>query len=159
MLCKILKLTSGDTVIGNVVEESRGYIEVHRPMRVVIVPKVLEENTFHMSMMKWDPLINFTLNSRIFKQSIVSVSEATDDVLEVYTELYNQFEAGEHEENTAEEDTKATAGEDTEDTAGEYTEDTVGEEFIKKKETQKFLDGFQEIDNYLDNENIYISHI
>ena len=68
-------------------------------MRVVIVPKVLEENTFHMSMMKWDPLINFTLNSRIFKQSIVSVSEATDDVLEVYTELYNQFEAGEHEEN------------------------------------------------------------
>jgi len=99
MLCKILKLTSGDTVIGNVVEESRGYIEVHRPMRVVIVPKVLEENTFHMSMMKWDPLINFTLNSRIFKQSIVSVSEATDDVLEVYTELYNQFEAGEHEEN------------------------------------------------------------
>jgi hypothetical protein len=50
-------------------------------------------------MMKWDPLINFTIPSRIFKQSIVSVSEATDDVLEVYTELYNQFEAGEHEEN------------------------------------------------------------
>ena len=99
MLCKILKLTSGDTVIGNVVEESRGYIEVHRPMRVVIVPKVLEENTFHMSMMKWDPLINFTIPSRIFKQSIVSVSEATDDVLEVYTELYNQFEDGEQEEN------------------------------------------------------------
>ena len=99
MLCKILKLASGDTVIGNVVEESRGYIEVHRPMRVVIVPRALEENTFHMSMMKWDPLMNFTFPSRIFKQSIVSVSEATDDVLEVYTELYNQFEAGEHEEN------------------------------------------------------------
>ena len=99
MLCKILKLSSGDTVIGNVVEESRGYIEVHRPMRVVIIPRALEENTFHMSMMKWDPLMNFSLNSRIFKQSIVSVSEATDDVLEVYTELYNQFETGEHEEN------------------------------------------------------------
>jgi predicted P-loop ATPase/GTPase len=99
MLCKVLKLTSGDTVIGNVVEESRGYIEVHRPMRVVIVPKVLEENTFNLSMMKWDPLMNFTLPSRIFKQSIVSVSEATDDVLEVYTELYNQYEAGEQEEN------------------------------------------------------------
>ena len=99
MICKILKLASGDTVIGNVVEESRGFIEVHRPMRVVIVPRALEENTFHMSMMKWDPLMNFTLNSRIFKQNIVSVSEATDEVLEVYTELYNQFEAGEHEEN------------------------------------------------------------
>ena len=99
MLCKILKLASGDTVIGNVVEESKGYIEVHRPMRVVIVPRALEENTFHMSMMKWDPLMNFTFPSRIFKQSIVSVSEATDDVLEVYTEVYNQFDAGEHEEN------------------------------------------------------------
>ena len=99
MLCKIIKLTSGDTVIGNIVEESKGFIEIHRPMRVVIVPKVLEENTYHLSMMKWDPLINFTLPSRIFKQSIVSVSEATDDVLEVYTELYNQFEAGEREEN------------------------------------------------------------
>jgi hypothetical protein len=99
MLCKIIKLTSGDTVIGNIVEESKGFIEIHRPMRVIIVPKVLEENTYHLSMMKWDPLINFTLPSRIFKQSIVSVSEATDDVLEVYTELYNQFEAGEREEN------------------------------------------------------------
>lgn len=99
MICKILKLTSGDTVIGNIVEESKGFIEIHRPMRVVIIPKPLEENVFHMSMMKWDPLINFTIPSRIFKQSIVSVSEATNDVLEVYTELYNQFEAGEHEEN------------------------------------------------------------
>ena len=99
MLCKIIKLTSGDTVIGNIVEESKGFIEIHRPMRVIIVPKVLEENTYHLSMMKWDPLINFTIPSRIFKQSIVSVSEATTDVLEVYTELYNQFEAGEHEEN------------------------------------------------------------
>ena len=99
MICKILKLTSGDTVIGNIVEESKGFVEIHRPMRVVIIPKPLEENVFHMSMMKWDPLINFTIPSRIFKQSIVSVSEATNDVLEVYTELYNQFEAGEHEEN------------------------------------------------------------
>ena len=98
MLCKILKLTSGDTVIGNVVEESGGYIEVHRPMRVVIVPKVLEENTFHMSMMKWDPLINFTLNSRIFKQSIVSVSEATSEIIRVYGEAYKEFESNEEDE-------------------------------------------------------------
>ena len=119
MICKILKLSSGDTVIGNVVEESRGFIEVHRPMRVVIVPRALEENTFHMSMMKWDPLMNFTLNSRIFKQNIVSVSEATDEVLEVYTELYNQFEAGEHEENIV----MRNRNEET-DSEGQTTEET-----------------------------------
>ena len=119
MICKILKLSSGDTVIGNIVEESRGFIEVHRPMRVVIVPRALEENTFHMSMMKWDPLMNFTLNSRIFKQNIVSVSEATDEVLEVYTELYNQFEAGEHEENIV----MRNRNEET-DSEGQTTEET-----------------------------------
>ena len=100
MFCKIFKLSSGDTVIGNVVEESENYIEVHRPMRVVLVSRISDDYAFNLSMMKWDPLMNFTLPSRIFKHSIVSVSEATDDVLKVYAGLYNQFEVGEHEENT-----------------------------------------------------------
>ena len=51
MLCKVLKLTNGDTLIGNVVEESRGYIEVHRPMRVVLVPRISDDHTFSLSMM------------------------------------------------------------------------------------------------------------
>jgi len=77
MLCKVLKLTNGDTLIGNIVEESRSYIEVHRPMKVNIVLKNADDDTFSLSMMKWDLLTNFDLPSRIFKQSIVSVSEAT----------------------------------------------------------------------------------
>jgi hypothetical protein len=65
MLCKVLKLTNGDTLIGNVVEESRGYIEVHRPMRVVLVPRMSDDHMFSLSMMKWDPLTNFDLPSRM----------------------------------------------------------------------------------------------
>jgi len=98
MLCKVLKLTNGDTLIGNVVEESRGYIEVHRPMRVVLVPRISDEHTFTLSMMKWDPLTNFDLPSRIFKQSIVSVSEATSEIIRVYGEAYKEFESGEEDE-------------------------------------------------------------
>jgi len=98
MLCKVLKLTNGDTVIGNVVEESRSYIEVHRPMRVVLVPRISDEHTFSLSMMKWDPLTNFDLPSRIFKQSIVSVSEATSEIIRVYGEAYNEFQSSEENE-------------------------------------------------------------
>ena len=98
MLCKVLKLTNGDTLIGNVVEESRGYIEVHRPMRVVLVPRISDNHSFSLSMMKWDPLTNFDLPSRIFKQSIVSVSEATSEIIRVYGEAYKEFESSEEDE-------------------------------------------------------------
>ena len=98
MLCKVLKLTNGDTLIGNVVEESRGYIEVHRPMRVVLVPRVSDIHSYSLSMMKWDPLTNFDLPSRIFKQSIVSVSEATSEIIRVYGEAYKEFESSGEDE-------------------------------------------------------------
>ena len=98
MLCKILKLANGDTLIGNVVEESGGYIEVHRPMRVVLVPRISDEHTFSLTMMKWDPLTNFDLPSRIFKQSIVSVSEATSEIIRVYGQAYKEFESNEEDE-------------------------------------------------------------
>ena len=102
MLCKVLKLTNGDTLIGNVVEESRGYIEVHRPMKVVLVPRMSEDHMFSLSMMKWDPLTNFDLPSRIFKQSIVSVSEATSEIIRVYGEAYKEFQLREEEEDEIE---------------------------------------------------------
>lgn len=91
MLCKVLKLTNGDTLIGNVVEESRGFIEVHRPMRVVVVPK--DEYMYSLSLTKWDPLMNFSIPARIFKQSIVSVSEATTEIVRVYGKAYNEFDS------------------------------------------------------------------
>ena len=98
MLCKVLKLTNGDTLIGNIVEESRSYIEVHRPMRVNIVIKNADDDTFSLSMMKWDLLADFNLPSRIFKQSIVSVSEATSEIVRVYGQAYKEFESSEDDE-------------------------------------------------------------
>jgi hypothetical protein len=90
MLCKVLKLTNGDTLIGNVVEESRGFIEVHRPMRIVVLPK--GEHMYSLSLTKWDPLMNFSLPARIFKQTIVSVAEATTDVIRIYGQAYTEFD-------------------------------------------------------------------
>ena len=112
MLCKVLKLTNGDTLIGNVVEESRSYIEVHRPMRVVLVPRVSDEHSFSLSMMKWDPLMNFSIPARIFKQSIVSVSEATTEIVRVYGEAYNEFDSDNEPEHDIEIDDDESQSED-----------------------------------------------
>ena len=90
MICKILKLSNGDTLVGNVVEETKGFIEVHRPMRVVVLSK--GEHMYSLSLTKWDPLMNFSIPARIFKQTIVSVSEATTDVIRIYGQAYTEFD-------------------------------------------------------------------
>ena len=108
MLCKLLKLVNGDTIIGNVVEESRTFIEVHRPMKVVLVPKISENHMFSLSMMKWDPLSDFDLPARIFKQSIVSVSEATAEIVRVYGETYKEFESIDNSEIEIQSDSRVS---------------------------------------------------
>jgi len=112
MLCKVLKLTNGDTLIGNVVEESRSYIEVHRPMKVVLAPRISDNHMFSLSMMKWDPLMNFSIPARIFKQSIVSVSEATIEIVRVYGEAYNEFDSDNEPEHDIEIDDDESQSED-----------------------------------------------
>jgi len=94
MICKIVKLSNGDTVIGSITEETKVYIEIHRPMRVVVTPKTMNgvANVFQLSMMKWDPLMNYNIPARVFKHSIVSVSEPTLDVGDSYVELYEHME-------------------------------------------------------------------
>ena len=90
MICKILKLSNGDTLVGNIVEETKGFIEVHRPMRVVVLSK--GEHMYSLSLTKWDPLMNFSIPARIFKQTIVSVSEATTDIIKIYGQAYTEFD-------------------------------------------------------------------
>jgi hypothetical protein len=107
MLCKVLKLSSGETVIGNITEESRGYVEVHRPLKVVLHPT--PTGNMAVALMKWDPVADFDLPSRIFKQSIVSVSEPSDEFKENYIEIYDKYskkdfevEVPEKEDDTSE---------------------------------------------------------
>jgi hypothetical protein len=102
MLCKVLKLTNGDTLIGNIVEESKSFVEVHRPMKVVVVPR--DEHTYSLSVMKWDPLMNFSIPARIFKHCIVSVSEATTEIIRIYGQAYDGFDSDDEHDDMIEDD-------------------------------------------------------
>lgn len=90
MYCKVLKLSTGETIIGSVVEETKGYVDVEKPIKVLVIPRGTD--SFQVMLIKWDPTTNFDLPARIFKSSIVSVAEPNDEFKTSYLEIYNKYE-------------------------------------------------------------------
>jgi hypothetical protein len=95
MYCKVLKLSTGETIIGSIVEETKIYVDVEKPIKVVVAP--IGKDSFNVMLIKWDPMTDFNLPSRIFKTSIVSVGEPTHDFRESYMEIYNKYDSKEDE--------------------------------------------------------------
>lgn len=90
MYCKVLKLATGETIIGSVETESATYVDVHRPIKILIAPR--GEETFNVVMIKWDPTVDFNLPVRVFKSSIVSVAEPATEFRKSYLEIYEEYE-------------------------------------------------------------------
>jgi len=90
MICKILKLSTGETIIASIETESATYVDILRPIKIILVPQGKE--SFNVLMVKWDPSINFELPVRVFKTSIVSVSEPEISFKESYADIFNDYE-------------------------------------------------------------------
>ena len=93
MYCKVLKLSTGETIIGSIIEETKVYVDVEKPIKIVVAPR--GKDSFNVMLVKWDPMTDFSFPSRIFKTSIVSVGEPTHDFRESYMEIYNKYESKE----------------------------------------------------------------
>lgn len=106
MICKVLKLSTGETIITSVEVEATSFIDIRRPVKIMLVPR--DENTFSAMMVKWDSSMNFDLPVRIFKTAIVSVAEPTESFRESYIEIYSEFETylNETEESDKQENEK-----------------------------------------------------
>lgn len=76
--------------MGNVIEETQSYIDIHRPVKVVLMMK--EPNSVGISFTKWEPISDFEFPFRLFKQSLVGVSEPTEEFKEHYNILYAEFD-------------------------------------------------------------------
>lgn len=90
MICKIIKLVTGETIAGDVVEETALYIDVMRPVRLVVAPK--GDHSVSILFGKWDYTVNFDLPVRIFKTGLVSVGEPMDDFKKSYKEVYEEVD-------------------------------------------------------------------
>ena len=88
MICKIIKLVTGETIAGDVVEETSLYIDIMCPVRLVISPK--GDNSVSILFGKWDYTVNYNLPVRIFKSGLVSVGEPMDDFKTSYKEMYDE---------------------------------------------------------------------
>jgi hypothetical protein len=96
----ILKLSNGETVIGNVSKETPSYVELTNPFRIMMIP-----NGMHMSLtiLRWDMTIDFDYPVRVFKNTIVACGKPNETMMMNYNEVVsNGFDTSEPEEESTE---------------------------------------------------------
>lgn len=102
MFCKILKLSNGETIISDIYEESKTYIDVFRPIRLMHLNQ--SGKTVQVFFARWDPSVDLKKPIRIFKSAIVSVADPEQDFLESYEEIYKNYDEDDSVEKDEEND-------------------------------------------------------
>lgn len=90
MFNKILKLSNGDTVIADISEETKTYIDLMRPIKILSVQK--QDGNLQVLFMRWDHAMDFEKPVRVFKSAIVSVGEPTNEYIKSYKDIYEDYE-------------------------------------------------------------------
>jgi hypothetical protein len=88
-ICKVLKLSNGETIIGNVMKETVTYIDVNAPLKVLLYIQP-DRHSMSLSVVKWDPTFDYKIPVRIYKNSIVACAEPTELMLKNYDEIMEQ---------------------------------------------------------------------
>jgi hypothetical protein len=95
-ICKVLKLANGETIIGNITKETVSYIDVNRPLKILIMVRP-DLSTMNMSVMKWDPTFDYALPIRVYKNSIVACAEPNEMMVKNYNEVLEQADRPEED--------------------------------------------------------------
>jgi hypothetical protein len=100
-MCKILKLTNGETIIGVVSKETISYIEVTMPYKLDTIN--LSNGRSHLVAKEWDTTINFDIPVRVFKTAIVAVAEPNEIIMKSFSNLADDTPIEDSSENTKKE--------------------------------------------------------
>ena len=101
-ICKVLKLSDGETIIGNIIKETVSYIDVNSPLKIVFMIRP-DMAIMNMSVMKWDPSFDYAHSIRVYKNSIVACAEPNEMMMKNYNEILEQKDR----EETSDEITEA----------------------------------------------------
>ncbi len=82
-ICKVFKLSNGETIICIVTKETPSYIEVEGPFRLNMI--YTPHGTVNLAIMKWDHTMNYDQPIRVYKNSIVAVADPDVDMYRNYT--------------------------------------------------------------------------
>ena len=97
-ICKVLKLSNGETIIGNITKETVSYIDVNRPLKILIMVRQ-DMSAINMSVMRWDPTFDYTLPIRVYKNSIVACAEPNELMVRNYNEVLDQADKPEEDQS------------------------------------------------------------
>ena len=96
-ICKVIKLSNGETIIGNITKETVSYIDVNMPLKILIMVRP-DLSQMNMSVMKWDPTFDYALPIRVYKNSIVACAEPNEMMVKNYNEVLEQATKPEEEQ-------------------------------------------------------------
>jgi hypothetical protein len=84
-MCKILKLTNGETIIGIVTKETSSFVEVTMVYKLAIVNN--QYGRYHLAAHIWDTSINDNIPIRVFKTAIVAVAEPNETIMKSFSQM------------------------------------------------------------------------
>jgi hypothetical protein len=88
-ICKVLKLSNGETIVGNISKETVSYIDIELPLKILIMMHP-QSGKMNLSILKWDPIMDYHQPIRIYKNSIVACAEPTKMMMNSYNEVLEQ---------------------------------------------------------------------
>jgi hypothetical protein len=100
-MCKVLKLTNGETIIGVVSKETSTYVEVTMPYKLSTVN--LNTGRSHLVAQEWDTSMNSDIPVRVFKTAIVAVAEPNEVIMKSFANLADNTPIEDSSEKTKEE--------------------------------------------------------
>jgi len=100
-ICKIFKLTNGETIIALVSKETRSYVEVTMPYKLATVD--LSSGKSHLVAQEWDTSINSDVSVRVFKTAIVAVAEPNELIMKSFSDMNDMTSFEEEPQETKDE--------------------------------------------------------
>jgi hypothetical protein len=100
-VCKIFKLTNGETIIALVSKETLSYVEVTMPYKLATVN--LSSGRSHLVAQEWDTSINSDVPIRVFKTGIVAVAEPNEVIMKSFSNMNDTTSFEEEPQETKEE--------------------------------------------------------
>lgn len=87
IMCKIFKLSNGESIICIVKKETPSYVEIETPFKLNTL--YTPHGTVNLAVFKWDHTIDYDSPIRIYKNSIVAIGNPNDDMYYNYTAMIN----------------------------------------------------------------------
>lgn len=97
IICKIFKLSNGESIICVVKKETPSYVEIEAPFKLNTV--YTPHGTVNLAIFKWDHTIDYNSPIRIYKNSIVAIGNPNADMYYNYTAMINAEPGGKVDED------------------------------------------------------------